>query len=473
MSQEPISIEQKILRLNLDKSRYGTLAEIGAGQEVARAFFRVGGAAGTVAKTMSAYDMKVSDAIYGPSPRYVSRERLEAMLKHEFSLVNERLASSRGDSTAFFAFADTAAGRSFSRPEDGLAWVGIRFQHRPQEDPSDIILHARLLDPESVLQHEALGILGVNLIYGACYLHESPEALVSQMGDPVTPARVELNLVDLSGPAFAGVDTRLLNLHLIERKLSHAVLFHNGGQPVEPGSVLYKKPLVVLRGTFRPVLRVHVDILDAAAQQFRERSGPEEEVVSLAEISTRNVLDAKPYPPGDVLARVDTLSALGLPVLVTDLAEFYGLEEYLSRYSKRDVAFAIGAKILERALREEYYEKLDGGLLEGLGRLFKRRVRFVVYPSRQADTKMLLTAQNVEVTPHIRHLLRFLVESGQVDPLREYREENLGVSAAAVFADLQSGGTSWETVVPEAAVTLIKQRRLFDYPGCATHEPEG
>src|SRR5215472_11373769 len=182
MSQEPISIEQKILRLNLDASRYGTLAEIGAGQEVARAFFRVGGAAGTVAKTMSAYDMKVSDAIYGPSVRYVSRERLQAMLQHEFSLLTDRLAASRGDSTAFFAFAVTAAGRSYSRLQDGLAWAGIRFQHQPHQQPSDIVLHARLFDEESFLQQEALGVLGINLIYGACYLHQHPEKLVAGLG---------------------------------------------------------------------------------------------------------------------------------------------------------------------------------------------------------------------------------------------------------------------------------------------------
>jgi hypothetical protein len=465
MSQEPISIEQKILQLNLDHSRYGTLAEIGAGQEVARSFFRVGGAAGTVAKTMSAYDMKVSDAIYGPSLRYVSRERLEAMLKHEFALLAERLAASRGDSTAFFAFAVTAAGRSYSRPEDGLAWAGIRFQHRPHEKPSDIILHARLFDQESVLQQEALGVLGVNLIHGACYLHSEPEALVGGLGDHLSRGRVELSLVDFSGPAFAGVDTRLLNLHLIERELSRGVLFQSEGQPVEPGSVLYKKPIVVIRGTFRPVLRVHVDMLAAAAEQFRERTGSTDEVVSLAEISTKNVLDSTPYDANEVLARVDTLSALGLPTLVTDLPEFYGLEEYLSRYSKRDVAFVVGAKILERALREEYYEKLDGGLLEGLGRLFKRRVRFVVYPSRQTATNSLQTADNLEVSPHIRHLLQYLLESGQVDPLHEYREEHLGASATSVLVDLQSGGSSWEAQVPEAAAALIKQQRLFGYPG--------
>jgi hypothetical protein len=464
MDQEPISLEQKILRLNLDHSRYGTMAEIGIGQEVARSFFRVGGAAGTVAKTISAYDMKVSDSIYGPTPRYVSRERLEAMLTHEFSLLSERLSASRGDSTAFFAFAVTAAGRSFSRPEDGRAWAGIRFQHQPKEEPSDIILHARLWDKEAVLQQEALGILGVNLIHGACYLHHAPGRLLKELGDNLAPARFELSLVDLSGPAFAGVDTRILNLHLVQSELSHAILFQDGN-PVDPGSVLYKKPIVIIRGTFRPLLSVHVDMLAAAARQFREGSGPTDEVVSLAEISTKNVLDHTSYTAEDILARVDTLSAVGLPTLVSDLPEFYGLEEYLSQYSRRDIVFAAGAKILERALREEYYEKLDGGLLEGLGRLFKRRVRFVVYPSRQTDRDALLTAENIEVSPAIRHLLRYLLETGQVDPLREYREEHAGVTAAVVLADLQSGGRSWETHVPGVVVDLIKERRLFGHPG--------
>jgi hypothetical protein len=466
MSQEPTSIEQKTLRLNLDPSRYGTLAETGAGQEVARWFFRVGGAAGTVAKTMSAYDMKVSDAIYGPSSRYVSRERLEAMLKHEFSLLHERLASSRGDSTAFFAFADTAAARSFSRPEDGLAWIGMRFQHQPQAEPSDIILHARLCDQESVLQQEALGMLGVNLIYGACYLHQDPEALVTGLGDHVTRARFELDLVDVTGPAFAGVDRRRLNLHLVHRELSHAILFQNGGQPVEPGSVLYKKPIIVIRGTFRPILRVHLDMLAAATKQSRERSGPAADgTVILAEISTQNVLDPTPYTLDDLLARIDTMSAVELPVLVTDLAEFYRLEAYLSRYSKRDLSFPMGAEILEQALREEYYENLDGGALEALGRLFKRWVRVVVYPSRRAHTDTLLTAENIDVSPLMRHLLQHLLENGQIEPLRDYREEHLGASAASVLEDLQSGGRSWEAQVPEAVTALIKERRLFGYPG--------
>jgi hypothetical protein len=465
MSQEPTSIEQKALALNLDESRYGTLAEIGAGQEVARWLFRVGGAAGTVAKTISAYDMEVSNAIYGASPRYVSRERLEAMLEHEFSLLHERLTSGRGDSTAFFAFADTAAARSFSRPEDGLAWIGIRFQHQLKAEPSDIIVHARLRDQENVLQQEALGMLGINLIYGACYLHQDPEALVTGLGDHLTRARVEVNVVDFSGPAFEGVDKRRFNLHLVQQELSHAILFEKDGWPVEPGSVLYKKPILVIPGTFRPILRVHLDMLAAATRQFRERSGPvADDIVSLAEISTKNVLDPTPYTPDDLLARIDTLWALGLPTLVTDLPEFYRLEGYLSRYSKREVLFVLGAETLARTFQEEYYETLEGGAFEGLGRLFKRWVRVGVYPSRQAHSKVLLTAENVEVSPRMRHLLRYLLESGQVEPLRDYREEHLSASAASVLQDLQSGGRAWEAQVPEAAAALIKQRRLFGYP---------
>ena len=464
MSREPISIEQKALALNLDEARYGTLAEIGAGQEVVRWFFRVGAAAGTVAKTISAYDMNVSDAIYGASPRYVSRERLEAMLEHEFSLLHERLTSGRGDSTAFFVFADTAAARSFSRPEDGLAWIGIRFQHQPKAEPSDIIVHARLRDQENVLQQEALGMLGINLIYGACYLHQDPEGLVTGLGDHLTRARVELNVVDFSGPAFAGVDTRRFNLHLVQRGLSHPVLFHKEGWPVEPGSVLYKRPVLVIPGTLRPILRVHLDMLAAATRQFRERSGPvADEIVSLAEISTKNVLDPTPYTPDDLLARIDILWALGLPTLVIDLPEFYRLEGYLSRYSKREVLFVLGAETLARTFQEEYYETLDGGAFEGLGRLFKRWVRVGVYPSRQTHSNLLLTAENVEVSPRMRHLLRYLLESGQVKPLRDYREEYLSASAASVLQDLQSGGRTWEAQVPEAAAALIKQRRLFGY----------
>jgi hypothetical protein len=214
-----------------------------------------------------------------------------------------------------------------------LAWIGIRFQHKPKE-PSDIILHARLRDQENVLQQEALGMLGINLIYGACYLYQDPEVLVTGLGDHLTRARVELNVVDFSGPAFAGVDTRRLNLRLVLQELSHAILFHKEGWPVEAGSILYKKPILVIPGTFRPILKVHLDMLAAPTRQFRKRSGPAaDEIVCLAEISTQNALDPTPNTPDDLLARIDTLWALGLPTLVTDLPEFYRLVRSAKSYS--------------------------------------------------------------------------------------------------------------------------------------------
>ena len=162
-----LSIQQKALAINLDPAIYGTIVEIGAGQEVARQFFAAGGAAGTLAKTMSAYDMKVSDEIYGEVSRYVSRERLEQMLLREFDLLVQRLGTVRPVNSTFFTYAATVAAKSYGRTSEWHGWVGLRLQLRPAETPSEIVLHVRMLDDNSQLQSEMLGMLGVNLIYGA------------------------------------------------------------------------------------------------------------------------------------------------------------------------------------------------------------------------------------------------------------------------------------------------------------------
>jgi hypothetical protein len=248
---DPLPTAQKALQVNLDRSRYGTIAEIGAGQEVARWFFRVGGAAGTVAKSISAYDMTVSDSLYGASPRYVSQERLHQMLDHEYAALLASLASARGDSTAFFAFADTVAARSYTRKEDGAGWLGSRFQDRPGAEPSQILLHVRLLDPEAALQQEALGLLGVNLIYATSFLHGDVDAFVASLGDHLSRDRVEVDFVDVGGPVFAGVDVRRLSLDLLRRRLAQAVMFSADGRPVEPSALLYKRALYVLAGSGR------------------------------------------------------------------------------------------------------------------------------------------------------------------------------------------------------------------------------
>ena len=317
-----LDTHQKALQVNLDPGKYGVFAEIGAGQEVARWFFRVGGASGTVAKAISAYDMTFSDAIYGPSERYVSRQRLETMLAHEYSLLEERLAAKRGEGTRFFAFADTVAARSYSRVDDTHGWLGMRFQGVPREEPSQIIVHVRLLDRESVAQQEALGILGVNLVHGALNYPGDEGNLMVSLLDGLSTDRVEIDLIRFSGPAFPGVDNRLMALQLVQRGLTNAALIASNGEVVQPADVLYKKPILVLRGNFRPVTRTMVDMLDCALGQFvQEPSVEGDEVVVLMEMTLNNLLHGGAIDHGDFLARADILGALGKAVLISN----YGL----------------------------------------------------------------------------------------------------------------------------------------------------
>jgi hypothetical protein len=469
MTGEPLSAAQKALQLNLDRNWYGTIAEIGAGQEVARWFFAVGGAAGTVAKTISAYDMTVSDGMYGKSRRYVSRDRLEQMLDREYASLLESLTSTRGDATSFFVFGDTVATRSYSRREEGVGWLGIRFQHRPGAPASQISLHVRLLDPETTLQQEAVGLLGVNLIHAAWSRPSDLDSLVTSLGDQVPRDRVEVDFADVSGPAFASADARRLNIDLVLRRLARAVMFTADGRPVEPSLALYRRPVVVLRGTFRPVLRAHLDMLAAATDQLGHAEGGED-VLSLAEIATTDLPAPTDADAADLLARVDTLAAAGLPTLVSDVAEPFRLATYLRRYAAPRVVLVVGTQTFADLFRDKPFEALEGGVFEALGRLFRRWVRLALYPERDPRTGERLTASALPVQPEYRHLLRHLLDNQLINELRALPDESPPAVAADVLDDLQAGGTAWESAVPFAAVSLIKERHLFAYPGAAARD---
>ncbi len=463
-AEEKISAYQKARSINMDAAPHGTFAEIGAGQEVARWFFRVGGAAATVAKTISAYDMTVSDAVYGPCERYVSRSRLQSMLAYEYELLLERLQGKRGADTTFFVFADTAAMGSFSRNEPGHAWIGIRFQHQPQAQPSDIILHVRMPEPDNVQKQEALGILGVNLIYGAFKHHESPTALIQSLRDDLTRERFEVDMIRFSGTAFAGVDNRLMSLQLVEQGFTDAAMFSANGEVLQPSEVLFQKPVIVERGSFRPITRPALDLLDRAATQFSEQmSDGREEPVVLMEMSLRNLLSGDRIDHADFLARVDILGALGKMVVISNYAYYYGLAEYLRLYTKQPIVFALGVPNLRKLFEEAYYAELDGGILEAVGRLFKRGIRLCVYPCRDSQTAPLTTAENLEIAPHLRHLYAHLRENGMICSIQVVEESGLEVLPKQVLHMIESGDPAWETMVPEAGVKLIKERRVFGY----------
>lgn len=449
---------QKALQINLDAKRYGAFAEIGAGQEVARWFFRVGGAAGTVAKTMSAYDMAVSDAIYGATDRYVSRRRLMAMLEHEYDLLLERLEEKRGGKVAFFAFANTVA----TSKEKGNGWLGIRFQAEPGADPSDVYIHVRMLDKESVRQQEALGTIGVNLLHGTFYHYQEPETLIRKLLDNLTWERVEVDMIRLAGPAFAGVDNRLLALQLVRGDLTEAALFNAEGEAVQWAEVLYKKPVLVLRGSFRPVTRAILDVLERGLEQFLAEPGLKgEQPVVLMEMTLRHLTTGDAIDTADFLERADTIQALGRYVLVSNFRRFHRLAWYLGRYTNRPIGLPLGCSHLREIFDPSFYNESEGGMLGGLGQLFRNPARLYVYPHLDLETGELMTVENFPIAPELRHLYRHLVENRYIQAIQKFDRNLASIRRLEVLKRILAGDPAWETMVPPRVVELIKRDRLF------------
>lgn len=454
---------EKALRINLDRLAYGTFAEIGAGQEVARWFFRVGGASGTIAKSMSAYDMVVSDAIYGTCDRYVSRKRLESMLEHEFALLLERLSQKRGPTTKFFAFADTVAAQSFTKRDDCHGWMGVRFQTKPGAEPSQIIIHVRMLDKDNLAQQEALGIVGVNLLYRAIYLSEHRDAFIPSLLDNLTAERVEVDMIKLSGPAFQLVDNRVVTLQLVQHGLTNAAMFDPSGDVVHAADVLYKRPILLERGSFRPVTNVTIDMLNCALTQFVQEPQVEgEPPVVVLEMTLKNLLNQGQLDPTDFLDRVDLLSSLGKTVLISNYAEHHRLAAYLRGYTKKMIGIVLGIPTLREIFDEKYYTDLDGGILESFGRLFKNDLRLYVYPQQDPGTQMLITANNLSVVPHLRHLYNHLLENHFLEALHTYDPSCLPITSADVIEKIHAKDDSWQQLVPTEVARLIKERKLFN-----------
>jgi len=483
--QDLLTTHRKALRINLDATKYGTFAEIGAGQEVARVFFQAGGASGTVAKTISAYDMTFSDAIYGKAPRYVSQERLLLMLDHEFELLRERLAESRGRQTQFFVFADTVSARNFAGTNEQHGWMGVRFQPEPCAEPSEIVLHVRMSDKENILQQEALGIVGTNLVYAAFYYRHDPQRFIASLLDHLSPTRIEIDMLEFRGPEFAHIDNRLTSLLLVHYGLTNAVMFGPGGSVLQPSEVLHKKAILVERGSFRPVTHVNVDMLQCAAEMFqKEPLVNGREVVVLMEITVLNLLASGEFDSADFLSRVDLLGAIGFTVLISNYSEFYRLTAYFRRYTKEMIGMAMGITNLLEIFNEKYYDNLEGGILESLGRLFRHSVKLYVYPmlrepyqryittgqtSEPLDSAptlaadALITAQNIQVAPHLRNLYAHLYENRYLECLTGYNPDILHIFSREVLRRIQDQDPTWETLVPDSVAAVIKQRQLFHY----------
>jgi hypothetical protein len=416
---------------------------------------------------MSAYDMTVSDAIYGKAERYVCRPRLEAMLEHEHRLNLERLADNRGQTTAFFAFADTVSARSYRGTNECHGWMGVRFQSRPHDPDSQIVIHVRMLDGENALQQEALGIVGVNLLYGAFYFDEDPELLIESLLDGLTTQRIAIDMIELSGIAFREVDNRLMSMKLVQLGLSGAAMFDPSGAVLQPSEVLYKKNVLVERGSFRPVCHVNMDMLRCARENF-ERDlalpGGSSDVVELMELTMRNLREeGGEVDRADFLARADMLAASGKTVIISDYFEYYRLGAYLAHYTNQRVAITMGASSLRDLFDEKYYAELEGGILESFGRLFKNELRLYIYPLLDQTTGKLVTVDNLEVAPHLQKLYGYLVDNGSIKQLENVTRDYLHIFSRDALRKIRAGDASWESMVPPQVAAVIKSRRFLGY----------
>ena len=465
MSRQVLKTEQKALEINLDNAIYGTFAEIGAGQEVARNFFKVGAAAGTIAKTMSAYDKDFSDAIYGEEEkkRYVCRSRLDKMLDHEYQLIEKRLAKTKPD-TKFFVFADTVSAINYARTIRGNGWLGLRFQLKSGEDPNDLIIHAKMKDNNNQLQQEAIGVLGVNMIYACHHYHDNLEYFITSLLDGLK-SRIEIDMISVNGPAFKYVDNRIMSLLLVKYNLTEVAMFDENGDSIHASEFLYKKQLMVVRGHYQPPTLVTMDVFKSGFERFIDEDDVQEETAKIiSELTLQNLMIDGEIDEADFLSRVECLSAIGQKVIISDCDNHQKLINYLSDYKIKKLGLIIGVRELSEIIEEKYENNKDGRLLVSFGEIFNRNINVYVYPVLMKDQK-LLTAKTLMVPDEIHFLYKHLIDSEQIVEITNYTRQNLGIFPDQIYAKIIANKTGWESALPASVTKVIQEKQLFGYEG--------
>jgi len=463
------SLKQKALRINLNENIYGTFAEIGAGQETVRQFFRAGGASKTIAKSMSAYDKDFSDSIYGieSDKRYVTEARLRKMLNHEIGLIEQRISRDKHPNKLFFSFANTVATIDFAKKFKGHGWVGIKYQVEPDQPYNDIVLHLRFKENDARLQQETLGILGTNLIYGAYYKYNEPKKLLRYLYDHLDKDQIEIDTINFSGPVFEKVDNRLMSLQLVKNEMTDAVMFAPDGNNFLPARVLYKKNILTLRGSFRPVTKVNMDMYEKSYNMFiKENRVDTKKTQVIFEITLSNLRAEGEIDEQDFMDRARLLCSLGQTVLISNFQEYYKLVEYFSQYSKNRMGLAMGVNNLIDIFDEKYYRHLSGGILEAFGKLFFKDLRVYLYPMEHDDGS-ITNSENLKVHPRMKELYKFFKYNGKVVDIADFDPNILSIFSRTVLGMISNNEPGWEEMLPKGVAKLIKQQSLF---GCETEE---
>tara|TARA_Y100000385_G_scaffold183583_1_gene189610 strand:+ start:4033 stop:5484 length:1452 start_codon:yes stop_codon:yes gene_type:complete len=454
---------QKALEVNLNPETYGTFAEVGAGQEVVRHFFRAGGASGTIAKAMSAYDKDFSDAIYGKEAngRYVCESRLKNMINHEYGLITERLNREKHPNKRFFSFANNVETINFSKTNDGHGWMGLRFQLCPNSKPNDVILHYLLHEREAKQQQESAGILGVNLLHGCMFHSDDPKMIIKKLFDNISKGHIEINMIQMNGPDFDYVDNRLLSLHLVRERMTDAVIFSPDGVNLQPSDVLYKKNILAIRGSFRPVTKVNIDMIKNGYNKFiLENRVRKEDLQVLFEITLSNLSSEGEIDEQDFLDRADILCSLGQTVLISNYQRYYKLLDYFSRFTKKRMGIIMGVPNLKQIFEEKYYRHLSGGILEAFGRMFNRDLKIYLYPYQKQKEGQITNSKNINIHPRFRSLYEYLIFNQRIIDI-EYDPKVLNIFSPVVLRMIKNGISGWEDMVPAYVDNVIKQKKLF------------
>ena len=459
------TIKQKALRINLNENIYGTFAEIGAGQETARQFFRVGGASGTIAKAMSAYDKSFSDDIYGleDDKRYVTQNRLTKMLKHETSLIEKRIKRKDQPNKMFFCFANTVATVDFAKKYNGHGWVGIRFQVDPKQKYNEIIIHVRFKENTATLQQETLGVLGTNLIYSAFYHYNKPKKIIKYLYDHISKDQIEIDTVNFSGPVFKDVDNRILSLELVKNEMTDAVMFGPDGNNLLPAAALYKKNILALRGRFRPVTKVNEEMYLNSLEIFlNERHVDKKDTIVIFEITMIDLANDGEIDEKDFMDRAKLLGSLGETVLITNFKEYYRLVEYFSQYTKKKIGLTMGVNNLIRVFDPKYYTHLSGGIMEAFGKLFFKNMKIYLYPVLNEEDE-IINSENLKVHPRMKELYKFLKFNGKVVDLNKYNLKSLKIYSHEVLVKIKENSAGCESLLPKAVALKIKKFNFFGY----------
>ena len=464
--KQKLTPKQKALAINLDPNIYGTFAEIGAGQETVRHFFRAGGASKTIAKAMSAYDKEFSDAIYGKEPknRYVTQNRLRKMLRYEVSLIEERIDRENNPEKRFFSYANTVTTINFEKTFKGHGWVGVRFQRHQNEDYNEVVIHVKFKENNTTLQQETLGNLGVNLIYGAFYYNDNPRRLIESLYDDIALDDLEIDMIDFIGPAFRYVDNRLMSLQLVKNGMTDAVIFNPDGKNMLPADMLYRKNIFAVRGSFRPVTNVNIDMFDNGLKMFMQDTGctPDDTEV-LFEITISNLKGEGEIDERDFLDRVDVLARLGYTVMISNFSEYYRLIDYFASFTGRKIGIAMGVNNLLMVFDENYYKNLSGGILEAFGKFFRNDMTVYLYPYRDPETHELLNSNNLKVNDNLKELYKYFKLNKRIKDIVTYNPSFSEIYSREILRRITNNESGWENQLPAGVAEMIKERGMFGY----------